>query len=320
MKLIKKISTVIILLTAIHLCSCVSLVEKFYPDETDGDSKPAFVPVEVEEGSVYFKDFDGNVITLEEAPKKVVSLSTVSTEILCGLGAGRYIIAVNESSSKLEDAPIAAEVLPDYYSDPQRLTELEPDIIFYDSSLSYLVIPILQDAGLTLVRIPDKGNISTAESNIRFLASLMFRDTAGELMIREMRDEIKKLSVVAELISMKKRVYIESTMSFNAYGGDCIVSELCGYIGCENIFEDKTGTYITSASELREKAPDAIIVLSNDTEKFSADTVSKREGMQDVYAVRLKAIYAIDYKTATRPTQNITKALKSIAQALKVTK
>ena len=320
MNLIKKISTAVMLLAAIHLCSCVSLVEKFYPEDTAKETKPAFVPVDVEEGSVYFKDFDGNEITLEKAPGKIVSLSNISTEILCGIGAGRYIVAMNKNSTEIEDAPIAAEVLPEFYSDTEKLIKLSPEIVFYDNTLSYLTVSVLKNAGLTLVRIPEKGDISTAEANIRFIASLMFRDTAGEMLIREMRDEFKKMQVMAELMGIKKSVYIEGTSAFSAYGGDSIVSELCAYAGAENVFSDKTGTFTTNAEEIRKKDPEAIIVLTSDLENFSSDSVTKREGMQDVMAVRLKAVYAIDLKTATRPTQNITKALKSIGEALKVTK
>jgi hypothetical protein len=61
-------------------------------------------------------------------------------------------------------------------------------------------------------------------------------------------------------------------------------------------------------------------VLTDNTEKFSVDSVRKRSGIENVYAVRTKAIYAVNRTTATRPTQNIIYALRDIGEALKVTK
>ena len=42
--------------------------------------------------------------------------------------------------------------------------------------------------------------------------------------------------------------------------------------------------------------PEAIIVLSSDVDNFTIDTVTKRVGLEDVYAVRIKAVYAVDAK------------------------
>ncbi len=320
MKVFKKIVAALLLASAVYLCGCTGLVEHFYPEQTTGEEQSVFVPVDVEDGSIYFKDFDGNIITLSEAPDKVASLSDISTEILCGLGLGRYINAVNESSLKVEGAPISAAVLPDFYGDTEKLVELAPQLVFYDSTLSYLTVSMMKNAGLTLVRVQEKGDIATAESNIRFISSLMYKESAGERLISEMRGEYEKMKVLAELIGMKKRVYIESTAAYYICGGDTIISQLCEYAGAENVFAEKSGMYMTSAAELKRLDPEAIIVLSNDVDNFTIDAVTKRAGLEDVYAVRIKAVYAVDAKLASRPTQNITKALRRIGEVLKVTK
>lgn len=321
MKLLNKVTATAALLVLICLCGCTSLVERFYPDDTTDPAHTAFVPVDVSDGSVYFRDFDGNIITLEKAPEKIASLSEVSTDILVGLGAGRYISAVNEGSLKIEGAPISAAVVPDYYCDTAKLTELKPELVFYsDSSLSYIAVTALKSAGLTLVRIPEKGNILTAESNIRFISSLMYKESNGERMIDEMRSEYEKMKVLAELVGMNRRVYIENVGMYSACGGDCVISELCGFAGAENVFAGSKGSHLTNPEELKKLDPDVIIVLSKDPESFQIDSVRKREGLEDVYAVRTKAIYAIDYTAATLPTQSIIKALRSVGAALKVTK
>ncbi len=320
MRFVKRITAVFLAVISVCLCGCVGLVEKFYSDETTKPA-PAFVPVDVEEGSIYFKDFDGNVITLKEAPDTVASLSVVSTEIICGLGASRYISVMNEASSKLEGAPISAEVVQDYYADTDKIAEMKPGLVFYSAdSLSTLALTVMKNAGLTLVRIPERGNTETAEANIRFIASLLYKDSAGERIIKEIREEIEKIKIAAELVGVRKKIYIENANEYSGAGGNTIASELCAYAGGDNVFADRSATFLTNAKELTDKDPEAIIVLTDNTEKFSVDSVRKRSGIENVYAVRTKAIYAVNRTTATRPTQNIIYALRDIGEALKVTK
>lgn len=321
MKFFKKLCAVILAASALALCGCVDLVGRFYPEDTTDTDTPAFVPVDVEEGSIYFKDFDGNVITLTEAPKSVASLSPVATEIICGIGAGRYISVINASSSKVDGAPISAEVVSDYNAETDKIIALAPKIVFYSTdSLSLISVTLLQNAGLTLVRIPEKGNVQTAESNIRFISSLMYRDSFGEKLIEEMRAEIEKMKTAADIVGVRKKVYIENSASYSAIGGDTIISELCSYAGADNVFADRPTVFLASAAMIAAPDPEAIIVLTDNVEDFNIDSVRKREGLEGVYAVRTKAIYPINKTQATRPTQNIVYALRAIGEALKVTK
>ena len=321
MKLFKRLCALFLAVTFVCLCGCVDLVGRFYPEDTTGTDTPAFVPVDVDEGSIYFKDFDGNVITMTAAPKSVASLSPVSTEIICGVGASRYISVINATSTKVDGAPISASVVADYNPDTDKIIELKPDLVFYSSdSLSLISVMILQNAGLTLVRIPEKGNVETAESNIRFISSLLYRDQYGEKLIYEIRDEIERMKTAADIVGVRKKIYIENSTLYSAVGGDTIISELCSYAGADNVFKDHPTVFLANASMLKSADPEVIIVLTDYVDTFNVDTVRKREGLEGVYAVRTKAIYPINRTQATRPTQNIIYALRAIGEALKVTK
>ena len=298
-------------------CGCERLAEKFYP-ETTGSPDTHFIPVDVEEGSVFFRDFDGNGLTLKKEPEKVVSLSVVATEIICGIGAGRYITALDEASSRLDGAPISAEVIPYFGVDVQKITELSPDLVFYSTATTDpLAAASLKNSGLTLIRIPDSGGIAAAEANIRFISSLLFKDEIGEKVIASMRAEYEKTRLAAEIVGVRKTVYIEGMSQFIAYGGDTIVSELCALAGADNVFADVKGTKNTNAAEVSSKDPQLVIVLSTDPGKYDIDKIRKREGIDQIYASRTKSVFALDYIKATRPTQNIISALRDIEQIMK---
>ena len=317
----KRICAAILAFIMLILSGCVSLAEKLYPETEPETTRTAFIPVDVEEGRVFFRDFDGNELTLEKEPDSVISLSPVATEIICGIGAARYISALDEISATVEDAPISAEVLPYFYADVNRIEELSPDIVFYsDSSSDMITVMTLRTKGITMIRIPDRGGISAAEANIRFISELLFKEEIGAKTIASMREEFEKTRLTAELIGLSKTVYIEGPTKFTAYCSGSIISELCAFAGADNIFPGTGVTKLTSAAEVNGKDPQLVIVLTNDPDSFDIDTVRKREGIDQIYASRTKSIFAVDFTSATRPTQNIVKALREVEQIMKMAK
>ena len=315
----KKILAAALAACTLLLCGCENLVDHLIPDTTGDDS--AFVPVDIEEGYVYFKDFDGNEIMLDGAPSSVASLSPVATEIIVGIGAGRFISVIDSESAKIEGAPISAETVPYYYGDFETMKRKAPEIVFYSSGTIDLVqMSQLQKEGMKLVRIPERGNIATAEANIRFIASLLFRDAAGERIISEMRGQMDRMKIAAELAGVRKTVYIENLAQFSACGSNSIVSELCAIAGADNIFTDIGAGRSVSAALISERDPELVIILTMSPDTFDKNSFRKREGVDQVYASRTKSIYALDYTTATRPTQNIVKALTEIGRIMKIVK
>ena len=141
-----------------------------------------------------------------------------------------------------------------------------------------------------------------------------------EEIIDEIRAEIEKMKTAADIVGVRKKVYIENSTLYSAIGGDTIISELCSYAGADNVFKDNPTLFVASASMVKAADPEVIIVLTDFVDGYNIDGVRKREGLENVYAVRTKAIYPINKTQATRPTQNIVYALRAVGEALKVTK
>ncbi len=301
-----------------QLYGCTDLVSKFYPLNTEEESTYHFTPVTSENGEAVFTDFDGNVISLPDIPERIVSVSSVSTEIICGLGAGRYLVGIDSDSANLEGAPINASVLPYYYMSYSDIVALRPDIVFYSSEyISNLTLEALKNSGVMTVRIPGTGNIAAAEANIRFISALLQRETTGDKMIDEMRLEFAKIKRSAALVGVRKKIYIEYLTEFRTCGKDTILSEICEMAGYDNVYSDKSGFVTVNAASLLEKDPEAILIVA--LSKANENTIRDRKSIEKVNAVKENKIYAYNIGASLRPTQSIVEAAAEIAKLLGTT-
>jgi iron complex transport system substrate-binding protein len=265
-----------------------------------------------------FRDFDGNDIILSSSPEKIVSISPVATEIICGLGASRYLIGIDTNSALLEGAPINAAVLQYYYMSAKEVTDLEPDMIFYSSEYSnVLTIIELQKSGYRLVRIPASGTVGTAEANIRFISSLLFREEAGSKMVEEMRYELDKIRQAAQLVGVRKKIYVEYYNEFYACGANTLLDELCDIAGFDNVYSDIDGYKTVNARSLLQKDPEIILIAGNAA--VSEKKILDRKSIEKVSAVRENKIYACNVSDKTRPTQKIVDLAREIAKLLGTT-
>ena len=319
MKFRKIAAFISIILISLCFSGCTELVSRFYPIVTDEESTYGFTPVTAKnDGDAVFRDFDGNDIILSSSPERIVSLTPVATEIICGLGASRYLIGIDANSAMLEGAPINASVLPYYYMSPTEVTDLDPDMIFYSTEYSnVLTISELQKSGYRLVRIPAMGTVGTAEANIRFLSALLFREEAGAAMVNEMRYELDKIRQAAALVGVRKKIYIEYFNEFYTCGSNTLMDELCDIAGFDNVYSDIDGFKTVNASSLLQKDPEIILITGNAS--VSEKKILDRKSIEKVSAVRENKIYACNVSDKTRPTQNIVILAKEIAKLLGTT-
>ena len=86
-------------------------------------------------------------------------------------------------------------------------------------------------------------------------------------------------------------------------------------VGAENIFADQDAWISPSEESVIDANPDVILTTVNYVEN-PTDEIKSREGWEHINAVKNNEVYYIDSDSASRPTQNIIKALNEIAKAI----
>lgn len=153
-----------------------------------------------------FKDDSGNKITIKREPERVVSLVPGITEIILEIGAGHALKGITYHSTHL---PGTAEmkIVGGFFSpDPERIEEIEPDLILY-SSLQKEVRERFTGRGVALINL-ETSSLRQSYDHILLLGRIFNRMNRAEEIVRGIQDELDLVHKKAERIppAGRKRV------------------------------------------------------------------------------------------------------------------
>ena len=267
-------------------------------------------------------DREGNEVNIPTNIERIVSTAPSNTEILSALGMGDKIVCMDTYSEGIEGVNKDA-VKMDFYSGPdaETIIGLEPDIIIASghNKVGNADDPFkaLSEAGIPVVYIPSSESIDGIYEDIRFIASVVGKEDKGEEIITGMKDEISKIAEVGSKITDKKSVYIEIGPAPTLYsvGNSTFINEMIEIIGAENIFKDENSWISPGEESVISKNPD-VILTKVDYVEDPTEEIKSRDGWENINAIKNDEVYYIDANSSSRPTQNIIKALKQMAEAV----
>ena len=272
--------------------------------------------------NVTMMDREGNEFTLPENVEKIISTAPSNTEILVGLGLADKLVAVDQYSEGLEGVSEALPKLDLVNPDLETILELDPDIIV--ASGQNVVgdndpFALIKEAGIVVVYIPNSSSIEEIYNDIEFIATVTGTKDIGEEIVDSMKKEVEKVAAIGKKITDKKKVYFEigSIPSLYSFGGDTFLNEMIEIIGAENIFAEEEAWITANPEAIIAANPD--VILTNELEFNGVnivDEIKKRDGWDSIKAIQDGAVYRIDTDSSSRPTQNIIKALKEMAEAI----
>ena len=252
---------------------------------------------------------------------RIISAAPSNTEIITGLGQGDLIIAIDQYSSGISGLQPGLPEIDFFYPDTEAVIALAPDIIFVNEINSYGVadnpFKLLGDLGIRVVEVRTSTSIEGIFTDIIFIAETLGIREKGEILAASIRDEISSIRTAGEKLTKKKSVYFEvSAMpTMVSFGYGTYLNEMIEIAGGVNIFADQNGWFSPSAEEIINRNPDIIFTLLD----HGVDPVSEilnRGVFEGVAAIREKQVFMIDADSAARPSQNIIKALREMAQVI----
>ncbi|MCD8013452.1 MAG: ABC transporter substrate-binding protein [Lachnospiraceae bacterium] len=287
---------------------------------------------------------NGNTITYESAPERVVVLSYERAEIMAALGLADRIVALapamnsvanvmEEYRDIIDEIPVFDESeMTDGVPNLETVLSVEPDFV-YGTYYSFFAVNcgasedyLANDIGIyasdaTCAVEQSIDNIYTEIENIGKIFGV--EERAAEV-IAELEARVNAVSEKVEGLEAVSVFIFDMDMEDGTYltaGGSAFTDVLLSMAGGENIFHEVDGTYVTvSPEEIIARDPEAVITISyytTDDGETKINTMKNSEDFSGLTAVVNDQLLAMaDTAYGASPGMQCVDALEEIAQFL----
>ena len=265
-------------------------------------------------------DREGFPITLPDEINTIISIGPSNTEILVALGFGDKIIVTDAFSDNVEGIAYGISVLDMMALDAEFIINAQPDIIFVTGMTRVGgedPLSLVSNVGISVIYMPHGTSLEDIIEDIRFIAAVMGAEAAGEDIIANMQAEIDEIRRIGETISTRRTVYFEISPApwMVSFGSGTFLNEMIEIVGAENVFGEQEGWISVSDEVILTLNPDVILTSVNFLDDPIAD-IMNRAGFNVITAVQNGHVFQIDTDASNRPSHNVTRALREIAEAV----
>ena len=283
---------------------------------TEPSAAPSEEPTNASEETVYpltLTDATGTELTFEKAPAAIVTLVPSETETIFAIGAGQYVVGVDEWSNYPEEAA-SIQKIGDMTTNIEAVTALNPDLILASSTMNTDAITKLRELNLNVYASNPK-TYEEVIANVEQLGKIMNMQ-AGAAEVADRMREVREQVEVAVKDAEKKKVYLEFSPGWTVGSGE-FLDELLTIAGGINISAAQPGWYEVNAEEVITQNPQIIIYPDMGEEKSSiVAAIEARPGWETIDAVKNKQMFAVANDPLVRVSPRLADGLLELAKAI----
>jgi iron complex transport system substrate-binding protein len=268
--------------------------------------------------AVTVTDVAGRTVTLQDYPRRIVSLSPSVTEILFAVGAGNQVAGVTEycnyppeTASKTKIGGFSGATVS-----VEQIVLLKADLVIVSQDMHFRVIPLLERLNLPVFAVEPR-SFADIYQTIENIGKLTGHEAEAADAINGMK---QKLETAAALRQGRQPVTVFWEVDSNPLmtsGGQTVISEAISLAGGRNIFADVASSWPqVSVEQVLTRKPDWILAPSDRNDRFDAATLARRPGWQTLPAVRQNRIALITADRVNRYGPRLADAVLEIARAL----
>ena len=263
-------------------------------------------------------DVTGNEVTLEEAPKAIVSMIPSNTEILYALGLSEEIVGVSDYDNYPEEAA-AKEKIGGMEFNVEKIISLNPDLVLaHESALGTWDAGLqqLRDAGIQVYTVTNAETFDATYETIYEIGEATGKIEEATKIVEDMKAKIKEVQDKVAEVDTKKKVLVEVSPEPEIYtpAGNTIMNEMLSMINAKNLVADLDGWIKIDPEEIVKRNPDVILTTYGNYTPDAVNLVLNRNGFSDVNAVKNEAVYDMDADLTGRMGPRLAEGLELIAK------
>ncbi len=274
-----------------------------------------------ENHSVTVLDRTGRSVTFQGVPKRIISLSPSTTELLFAVGAGSFLVGATKNCNYPPEALKVTRVGSGTMEGISRETilSLKPDLVLCKWDTHAPLLDLLDRVGIQSISLGPE-TIEELFDEARLLGRVTRHEGAAETLISQMtvrRDHLMERVATLEP-SQKRSVFYEVWDDpLMTAGPKSFIGELLKMGEMRNIFDDTDVRYPRINSEVVvDRNPDVILAPTNHMKQVEFERLATRAGWANINAITKKQVFIINGDEVSRCGPRLLNALEQMIDAV----
>ena len=247
-------------------------------------------------------------------PRRVVCLTSETTEIAFAVGAGDRVVGVPGTARRPPEARDRPKVGGFTTFRLDRILELAPDLVLAFSDLQADIVRDLVRAGVPVLALNQR-SLGEVFQAILVVGGALGRDAAARGVVGDLQDEIRQVREFSSVWPDRPRVYFEE-WGEPLISGIRWVSELIEIAGGQDVFpelRDRPAAQgrVVDPAEVVRRDPE-IIVASWCGKPVDLDAIRGRPGWGGITAVRTGRVHALPSGDILSPGPSLIRGLRTL--------
>ncbi len=255
-------------------------------------------------------DTNGETVTIDAEPEKIVSVAPNLTELIYELGAGDKLVGRSDYCDYPAEATNVESVGSIMEPDLEKIISLEPDLVVVSTHFDDANAAKLEEADIDVLTLYDPGSVEGVYTIVETLGQAINKNTEAAACIETMKTTIADVETKVKDLEKPTVYYVVGYGEYGDYtaGGDTFVHGMLEAAGGDNIAKDISGWSI-SLEALIEADPEIIIINEMMKEDFmSAPNYS------ELTAVKEGKVYTLDTNMLDRQGYRNAEGIKALAE------
>ncbi|MFX4262397.1 ABC transporter substrate-binding protein [Pelotomaculum propionicicum] len=259
----------------------------------------------------------GRVVTIKEAPQRIVSLAPAMTEILFALDLGDKVVGVTNYCNYPDEAKTKPKVGGFSTPNAELVVTAKPDLVLA-TKINENFIPQLESAGLTVVVIESLDMVQVLE-DIKLVGKFTGAAEAANKLTADMQKRIDSITAKISRLpdEQKPAVYFEIWPDPLTTGGSkSFVNSLITMAGGKNIAGDVEQDWVNLSPEMvLARDPKVAILCHHGSSLQTVEEFKSRKGWEQVSAIRNDRVgLVVDENTVVRPAPRMVEGFEFMAK------
>jgi iron complex transport system substrate-binding protein len=263
-------------------------------------------------------DDEGTAVEIPAMPKRIISLSPATTEILFALGAGDRVVGGTDQ----DDYPAEAAALPDVATYTgvilDKVASLEPDLVLAGGNgfTAPASIDRMRDLHIPVLVLYAQ-TVDNVYADIELIGAAAGTSADASSIVATMRSRMDQASQAAAATTGRPKVFYEIGYGPDIYGpaDGFFVTQMIDLAGGKAITTGSPTAFAIPLERLVSADPDVIVVGDALYGVCPAD-VAARAGWGSLAAVKNGAVRPVNDIVVTRPGPRLPDGLASLARAI----